>query len=136
TGEFLCDGLLDAYDSTATLINDAPPSWGFITPAIAASADVPGVEIRVRLRARLAGGYYAAVSQGSAELGCDGRPPQTIQHSQLDYDDRGERAIEIRWKVPTTSWSFALARGDTVLPPRPFLKAPPESAPAELRAIR
>ena len=125
-----------AYDATASLINDAAPSWAFVTPAIAASADTLGVEIRIRLRARLAGVYEAAVSDGSAELSTDGEPAQTIERDRLEFADRGERTVEIRSSVPTTGWAFTLVREDTLVPARPFLDAPPAEPPAAVRAIR
>lgn len=136
TGEFHCDGLLTAYDSTVRLLNDALPSWPFVTPAIVASADTTGVEIRIRLRARLAGVYDAAVSDDSALFSTDGEPARTIERDRLDFADRGERAIEIRSKVPMTTWSFAFVREDAIVPPRPFLDGPPDTPPPEVRAIR
>jgi hypothetical protein len=136
TGDFDCDGLVVAYDATASLLNDAAPSWAFVTPAIAASADTLDVEIRIRLRARLSGVYYAAVSDGSAELTVEGDPTRTLEHDKLVYADRGERAIEIRAPVPMTTWSFTLVREDTMVPDRPFLAGPPDAPPATVRAIQ
>ena len=136
TGGYDCDGLVVAYDATASLLNDAPPSWAFVTPAIVASADTTGVEIRIRLRARLAGSYEAAVSSDSAALSIHGEPPRTIERDHLEHADRGERSIEIRSNVPTTSWAFTLVRADTLVPDRPFLDGPPEDPPAQVRAIR
>src|SRR5262249_13725169 len=130
TGEYHCDGLVTAYDSTASLLNDAPPSWAFVTPAITASADAGGVEIRIRLRAQLAGTYEAAVSEGSALVSLDNGPAKEIEREVLDLADRGERQIEIRSHVPLTTWSFTFVREDAIVPPRPFLDGPPEEAPA------
>jgi hypothetical protein len=135
TGAYDCDGLVTAYDSTASLLNDAPPSWGFVTPAIVASADTVDVEIRIRVRARLAGAYDAAVSTGTAVVSVSGDPPRTIERDRLSYLDRGERTVEIRSRVPMTTWAFTFVREDTVVPDRPFLDGPPRDAPAEVRAI-
>ncbi|MEO7734690.1 MAG: hypothetical protein ABIY55_27280, partial [Kofleriaceae bacterium] len=135
SGAFHCDGLVTAYDATASLLNDAAPSWGFVTPAIVASADTAGVEIRVRVRARLDGTYAAAVSEGSVELATDDEPARTFERGTLDYADRGERTIELRAAVPTTWWAFTLVREDTIVPDRSFLAGPPDEAPAEVRAI-
>jgi hypothetical protein len=135
TGEYTCDGLVTAHDATATMLNDAAPSWGFITPAIVASADIPDVEIRIRLRARLLGAYYAAASDESTELAVDGEPVRTIDHERIAYVDRGERAIEIRAPVPMTTWSFTFVHEDTLVPERPFLAGPPQDPPARVRAI-
>jgi len=136
TGAYDCDGLVTAYDATANLLNDAAPSWGFVTPAIVASADTTDVEIRIRLRARLSGSYYAAVNDGIVELAVDGDPLRAFERQKLEYLDRGERVVEIRSKVPMTTWAFTFVREDTLVPDRPFLAAPPSSAPARVRAIR
>ena len=135
TATYDCDGLVTASDATANLLNDAAPSWGFVTPAITASAYTSGIEMRVTLRARLVGRYYAAVSDGSAALVIGRDPARTITRQKLDYVDRGERAIEIRAKVPMTSWAFTFVREDTIVPARPFLDPPPDQAPASVRAI-
>lgn len=134
TGAYDCDGLVTASDATASLLNDARPSWPFVTPAIAASADTLGVEIRIRLRARLAGLYDAAASD-TAELAVDGEPARTIEHEQIRFADRGERDVEIHASVPMTSWTFTMVRDDTLVPPRPFLDGPPSSPPPAIRAI-
>jgi hypothetical protein len=135
SGAFHCDGLVTVYDATASLLNDAAPSWGFNTPAIVGSADTAGVEIRIRLRARLDGTYAAAVSEGTIELATDDEPARTLDRGTLDYGDRGERTIELRAAVPTTPWAFTFVREDTIVPDRPFLAGPPDAAPPEVRAI-
>ncbi|HEX7842459.1 MAG TPA: hypothetical protein VF469_33530, partial [Kofleriaceae bacterium] len=134
-GAYDCDGLVTAYDATASLINDAAPSWAFVTPAITASADTSGVEIRIRLRAHLSGRYEVATSEGSAELAVEGEATRAIERESIELPDRGERAIEIRAKVPVTSWAFTMVRDDTIVPPRPFLDGPPDEPPIEVRAV-
>ena len=106
-----------------------------MTPAIVASADTTGVEIRIRLRARLAGVYDAAVSNGSALLSLDDGPARALERDTLDLADRGERAIEIRGNVPLTSWAFTFVRDDAIVPPRPFLDGLPDQPPDAVRAI-
>jgi hypothetical protein len=135
TGDYDCDGLVTAYDGTVTLLNDAPPSWPFVTPAIHASAYRTGVEMRVRLRARLAGTYWVAATDAGTTLTLDDERPQKIHRERIDLADRGERVVEIRSRVPTTMWSFTFVRQDTLVPERPFLVRPPEDAPADVRAI-
>lgn len=135
TGTFECAGVATAYDGTASLLNDAAPSWAFVTPAIIAFASTDDVEIRIRIDARLSGMYWAAVSEGSVALARDGDPLRTIERRKLAYVDRGERTIEIRAQLPMTSWAFTFVREDTLVPPRPFLDAPPDAPPAEVRAI-
>lgn len=135
TGTFDCNGLLTAYDGTANLLNDAAPSWGFVTPAIVAFAYAHDVQIRIRLSARLSGTYQAAVSDGQVRLGAGDGPLQTIERQVIEYADLGERAVELRSQVPLTSWAFTLVREDTVVPPRPFLDPPPGEPPPAVRAI-
>jgi hypothetical protein len=126
TGVYDCDGLVTAYDATASLLNDAPPSWPFVTPAIVASAYTFDVEMRVRLRARVAGIYHVAVSEGTATLSVDGEPDREVDGKPIEYTDRGERVIELRAEVPITQWAFTFVREDTLIPDRPFLAGPPE----------
>jgi hypothetical protein len=135
TGGYDCDGLVVASDSTASLVNDAAPSWPFVTPAITASAYTTGIEMRVRLRARLAGVYEAAVNDGSVALAVDGEPTRTLARARLRYDDRGERTVELRARVPMTTWAFTMVGADTLVPDRPFLAAPPDAPPDAVRAI-
>ena len=134
-GVFYCDGLLVAHDATASLLNDAPPSWAFITPAIVATADQPDTEIRVRLRARLDGTYWAAVNDGVATLAVEGDEERTISRSILSYGAAGERAIEIVAQVPLTGWQLTFVREDTLVPERAYLVAPPDVAPPEVTAL-
>lgn len=136
TGGHVCDGLLVAHDAMANLLNDAPPSWGFNTPAITASAYVPGVEARIRLRARLSGRYWMAVSEGTVSIRVDGEPERDVDRAVLDYAGRGERTIELRAAVPETWWSFTFVRQDAILPGRDHLRPPPAEAPPEVRAVR
>ncbi len=137
TGSHVCDGLLVAHDAMGSLLNDAPPSWGFNTPAISASAYVPGVEMRIRLRARLDGRYWMAASEGTVSIRVDGEPERDLDRAIIDYaGGGGERTIELRAAIPETWWSFTFVREDTILPRRAHLRAPPASPPPELRAHR
>ncbi|HEY6173426.1 MAG TPA: hypothetical protein VIX73_03240, partial [Kofleriaceae bacterium] len=135
TGTYDCAGLVTAYDGTATLLNDAPPSWGFVTPAILASAYTTDVEIRITLHARLAGRYDAAVSEGSVTFTAGSDGSHKLERQVVDYPDRGDRRIEIRAGVPMTSWAFTFVRDDAIVPDRPFLAAPPAEPPVEIRAL-
>ncbi|HEY0189861.1 MAG TPA: hypothetical protein VGC42_01985, partial [Kofleriaceae bacterium] len=125
TGSHDCDGLVIASDGTASLLNDAVPSWAFVTPAITASAYTSGVELRVTLQARLAGVYDAAVSDGKVAMTVDqtappsggaagrgqapageGDPASVFDRAQLTYDDHGERTVIITSPVPLAPWAF------------------------------
>jgi hypothetical protein len=137
TGSYICGDLLVAYDAMASLLNDAPPSWGFNTPAISASAFVPGVEVRIRLRARLDGRYWMAASEGTASVTVSGEPERVVERAIVDYTGGGgERTIELRAAIPETWWSFTFVREDTLIPPRDHLRAPPPDPPPALRALR
>lgn len=135
-GSYNCEGMVVAFDVMTSLLNDAPPSWAFVTPGIYASAHVPGVEMRVTLKARLAGSYWIAASEGEARIAIEGEAPARVDRVILEYADQGERTIEITAPVPTTGWSFTFVREDTILPPRPFLDGPPATPPDTVRAIR
>ncbi len=134
TATYSCDQLLVAYDGMAALLNDAAPSWGFNTPAIVASAHRDSVEMRIRLRARLDGTYWAAASD-TASFKVQNASPRAIDREILVYSDDDARTIEIRAAVPTTTWQFTMVREDTIVPPRPFLAGPPATAPREVSGI-
>jgi hypothetical protein len=135
TGAYDCEGLVTAYDATANLLNDAPPSWGFVAPAILATAYVPDVDIRISLRARLAGTYDAAVSDGVVALTAGGDPTRVIERETIGFLDHGERLVEIQAHVPPAVWSFSLVREDALVPERPFLALPPDQPSAEVQGI-
>jgi hypothetical protein len=139
TSSYLCEGLLMAYDGMAGLLNDAPPSWGFNTPAIVATAYEPGVEMRVRLRARVAGRYWMAVSEGTFSVAIEGERERTGDRAVVDYGEGGdsgrERSVELRAVVPMSWWALTFVREDTLIPSREHLQGPPEAAPGAVRAI-
>ncbi|MBA3391987.1 MAG: hypothetical protein H0T89_05045, partial [Deltaproteobacteria bacterium] len=133
TAIFACDQLLVAYDGMASLLNDAPPSWGFNTPAIVASAHRTDVEMRVRVDAELDGTYWMAASD-RATVVVSGEASREIDRAIVTYA-RGPRTIEVRAAVPTSSWQLTMVHEETLVPARPFLAAPPAIAPASVRAI-
>ncbi|MGE0395446.1 MAG: hypothetical protein AB7T06_01875 [Kofleriaceae bacterium] len=135
-GVYYCTGLLSAKDGIASTLNDAAPSWGFNTPAIIVEPDTSGVEVRIRMRAHLAGTYWAATSADHATVTFDG-DSRTITRSIETYADRGDGEITITAQLTSYNlWSFTFVREDTLLPPRDYLVAPPETAPDAVRAIR
>ncbi|MCX5742717.1 MAG: hypothetical protein NT062_09495 [Proteobacteria bacterium] len=135
-GEYRCPGLVTIADATATTINDAAPSWPFVTPAIVASPEA-ACEVRITTTARLAGRYLASVSRGTAQVTAFGDSPDLVTRSTpLHYTDAGDRVVTITSTVTDGNWSFAFVRADTIIPDRPFLIAPPPIAPAAIRAIR
>lgn len=115
-GEYDCDGLVIVTDTTATLVNDAPPSWPFITPAVIANAYGPGVEVRIRRKLALHGRYWAAASHPTS-LSLDGREHAVKAQETLVLDDR-ERMIEWRAKLPYPQpLHVVLVAEDALMPP-------------------
>ena len=135
TGRFRCEGLVTVYDSTARLLNDAEPSWAFLAPAITASRDVPGVEIRIRIAGHFAGRYLAA-ADGVTSFSLGAQHHDIGAQIALDLRDDGERTVELRADLAAATWQFAMVRADALDPPRPFLDGPPDTAPPEISAIR
>lgn len=132
-GTYLCEGLLSAYDGMTALLNDAMPSWGFNTPGLIASADIAGVEMRVRWRERLAGTYWTATTGDGVSLDVSGEDRRYIDRAVVVYPDTGRRTIELVAPIPTTSWQFTFVREDTLVPLRPYLEKPPAEPPASVR---
>jgi hypothetical protein len=134
-GVYDCDGLVTVADATANLVTDAPPSWGYITPAVIASAYGPGVQIRITRHVRLAGRYWAAAS-GAATLALDDRPEQDIATKQvLDLPD-AERTVRFEASVPFPSDLKLTLAAEAAMEPARSLPPPPLEAPASVRAIR
>lgn len=135
-GSFYCAGLAEAHDGMTALLNDAAPSWAFNTPGIVVTPDDPSAEIRITLKARLGGTYWIACS-GSAVVSVEGESAQSITRKVVPFADDGEREITIQSTMPGADvWSFTFVREDTLMPERPYLAPPPDTAPAAVRAIR
>src|SRR5581483_7408718 len=122
--------LVTAWDGTAALINDAAPSWAFVTPAITAAPYHTGVEIRVTLEDRLSGHYVGASSDSSTMMQVSGAAPFHVGATESHtFPDRAH-TIEITAPVSMNGWQLTFVRNDTLEPPRPFLADPPKLAPA------
>ena len=133
---FYCDGIVEAHDGMTTLLNDAMPSWAFNTPGIVATPQSPGAEIRIHLKAHIAGTYWVANS-GTATVSISGEAPVELTRKILPYADDGERDVTITATLSgTEAWSFTFVREDTIFPERPYLAGPPLVAPAAIHAIR
>lgn len=115
-GEYDCPGLAIVTDTTANLVNDAPPSWPFIAPAVSATAYSPGVEVRIRRTLRLAGRYWAASSHKSA-LTLDGREHAIQAQETLVLEDR-DHAIEWRASLPFPDPLNVVLVAESALAPR------------------
>jgi hypothetical protein len=86
TGEYDCDGLVTVNDSTGNLVNDAPPSWPLLTPAVVVHPYGPLVEVRVRRSLRLAGRYTMA-SSAPLTVSIDGRDHAVDGQGELELSD-------------------------------------------------
>jgi hypothetical protein len=136
TGSYRCAGLVNVADGTVNIVNDAPPSWPFITPAITAFGEAFQVEVRIKRTLRLGGVYWLAASAGRADV--------TIGERRLSIDKaktvvelgRSEYTVEIVAPVPDdTPLSLVVVAERSLVPARPFLGAPPAQAPASVTAI-
>jgi hypothetical protein len=136
-GYHYCPGLLSATDGIANTLNDAAPSWGFNTPAIIVTPELPGVQVRIHVDARLSGIYWIATSGAPASVAITGEPTHAFHRVVRDFGDLGARTVEITADIDDGKpWSFTMVREDTLVPPRPFLAPPPAEAPPSVRAIR
>jgi hypothetical protein len=133
TAVYTCDGLLQAYDGMAALLNDARPSWAFNTPGIVAYALRDEVELRVRATGELDGTYWIAASS-TASLSVSGEMPRDVERAVVAYSG-GRRTIELRAALPKEHWYFTMVREDQIIPARDFLAKPPDAAPAAIHRI-
>lgn len=134
-GEYRCPGLVTIYDGTASILNDAAPSWSFVTSAINASIE-DSCQVRIWMRANLDGAYRASVSSGTATLTVDGEAPVEVTRDRdLSYASVGDRTLRVEASIYDHGWAFAMVKKDTIIPDRPFLEPPPVVAPAAIRAI-
>jgi hypothetical protein len=135
SGNYVCPGILTAFDGMVGLLNDAAPSWAFNTPGIHVTPNHPSAELRLRFTdARLAGTYWTATYGGTAELAVTGHPPREVGRTIVTYNDaRYDVAITARIAAP---WQFTFVHQDTLMPQRPYLASPPAAAPGAIRSIR
>lgn len=119
TGHYRCPGLAAVYDATSRVLNDAEPSWGFLAPAIVATHETDGVEIRVRLSGRFTGTYLAASTAVSAlELGSDAH--EIGAQTTLELTDSSERVLELVAPLDVERYEFAMVRADAIDVAREF----------------
>jgi hypothetical protein len=136
TGSYRCADLLYVSDATTNLLNDAPPSWAFITPAIAAYADRNEVEVRITRTLRLGGRYWLGSSSGKVTLLLDETSYEFEAKTMLEIP-RGEHTIQLTGTVPADgSLNIVFVREDTLVPERQFLAPPPALPPASVTSIR
>lgn len=104
-GGFRCPGKILISDTLTGLLNDAPPSLSFNVPAIHVPASTPGLELRVRMKAHLAGEYWAGTNGGRARLAIDDEPEISLSDEQsshlFDATTSGPRDVTLTAPVPT-----------------------------------
>ena len=128
---FSCGGLATVRDGMATVVDDAPPSWPFTTPAVIATTDGDDdVEVRITRTMKLAGRYWAQAKGGDATLSITGQPDHPLKDRVIVEPPAGDQGVRITAKVPAAGGTKLVFVAETALePPRPFL-APPPDAPA------
>jgi hypothetical protein len=138
TGVFRCDDLATVSDTTTNLVNDATPSWSFITPAISASLERDDVDLRITLDAHLSGTYWSGSTFDSATLHVpDDIDRELGDHSQQRFDDRGLQPLQLVLRASNRSdASFTLVAEESLVPARDDLDGPPLFPPPAVLAIR
>jgi hypothetical protein len=131
TGDYSCDGLATVRDGMATVVDDAPPSWPFTTPAVIATADGDDdVEIRIARTMHLAGRYWAQAKGGKATLSIAGQPDLELDGRELVDEPDGDHDLAITATVPADGGTkLVLVSVRAIEPPRPYLAPPPETSP-------
>ncbi len=132
-GDFRCTGLVTVSDGTANLANDAAPSWPFTTPAIVATRETEGVEIRISMTVRLAGRYWAAAS-ADTDLSFDGEVDHVQATALIDLDDK-DHDVVITGVVPSDPLRITVVADTAIQPDRAFLVRPPPVPPAAVSAL-
>lgn len=136
TGTYRCDGLVSVTDTTLNLLNDAPPSWAFISPAITATPETPGIEVRITRRLRLGGTYWLGTNTGAATIKLDDEIAHGFGKRSGIEVPRGTYTVVLTAQLPdTAAQSIAVVQASTLVPARPFLAPPPDTAPASVTAI-
>jgi hypothetical protein len=132
TGSYRCAGLVNVSDATINIVNDAPPSWPFITPAITAYAEASGVELRVTRTLHLGGRYWLGAN-GKAKLVLDGNFEHELGVKSMIEIPRGKHTVQLTARVPDDgAMSIVVVAERTLVPDRTFLAAPPAEPPASV----
>jgi hypothetical protein len=127
-GAYRCEGPVLIQDTVASLLNDAPPSWPFVVPAIHIAASAQVTDVRVRLAARLEGEYWAETNGAEVTLAVSGHPDVRLsaQQSRLAFPASPEpKSITLSATVrPEQPLDIALVRPDRLDPQRNYPLAP------------
>jgi hypothetical protein len=137
TGSYRCADLVNVEDASINHMNDAPPSWAFITPAIAAYAETSAVEVRITRTLHLGGRYWLGASSGNVKLVMDDSFSHEFAGKSTIDIPRGEHTIVLTGTVQAESaLHIVFVAEDTLVPEREFLVEPPAQAPASVTSIR
>jgi hypothetical protein len=136
TGSYRCGDMVNISDGTTNLVNDAPPSWAFITPAINAYAETRQIEVRITRTLHLGGRYWLGASSGKVKLQMDSDFTHEFGLKSTLEIPRGEHTIQLTGRVPDDGQlSMVFVAERTLVPERTFLAAPPAEPPASVSAI-
>jgi hypothetical protein len=131
TGVYRCEGIVNVSDGTVNLLNDASPSWPFLTPAIIATAETEDVELRITRHMRLGGTYWAGSTKSTVTIAADNDFHHEFStRTALDIP-RGSYTITLATRVPNNAaTAISIVQESALNPPRTYLVPPPDVAPA------
>lgn len=131
-GAYRCPGGTLIQDTTANLLNDAPPSPPFAVPAINAVSISRRQEVRISLKARLEGEYWAATNGPRVRLEVEGDAGATLSNRQIRRvfgPAEAPRAIRLTFTLtPRGPLQLAMVQRSAIDPPRGY-PIPPEQSP-------
>jgi hypothetical protein len=135
-GTYTCEDLVTVSDATTNVVNDAAPSWPFITPSIAAYAESFEVEVRITRTLHLGGRYWLGSNGGKVKLAMDDAFKEEFGDKSTMDIPRGEHTIQLTATVPgDAALNIVFVAEDTLVPERAFLVEPPAQPPASVTAI-
>jgi hypothetical protein len=136
TGVYRCEGVVNVSDSSVNLLNDAPPSWAFITPAIVASPETSGVRVRITRKLRLGGAYWVGADHGTVTMTAgDDFTHEFSKRSTLEIPTGTDTVVLETTLQDSGATSITIVDEDTLVPARAYLAPPPAMAPAAISAI-
>lgn len=136
TGVYRCDGVVNVSDGSVNILNDAPPSWPFLTPAITATPELPGVELRITRKLRLGGSYWVGANRGTVTLSSGTDFKQEFSTRKVLEIPEGNYEMQLDTQLTDgTTTSIAIVQEGTLVPERPYLAAPPATPPASVTSI-
>ncbi len=137
TGTYRCAGIASVYDGTINLLNDAPPSWAYITPAILATSQSPATEIRVTRELRLAGTYWAASTGTDAKMTAGDFSHELTTNRAMMQIPKGTYTVQLTTRVPEgpNPTALTLVEQSTLITDQSYLVAPPPQPPGAVSAI-